>query len=91
MGAKPQPCYNRIRAINDRVIMRLQCIIYLGCTIYFGSTFEFTGEHLMDIKCCMPGVLKVYPDHQRVPSEPPVSANILTKRKSRVRGPWKSL
>ena len=26
MGAKPQPCYNRIRAINDRVIMRLQCI-----------------------------------------------------------------
>ena len=27
MGAKPQPCYNRIRAINDRVIMRLQCIL----------------------------------------------------------------
>ena len=26
MGAKPVPCYNRIRAINDRVIMRLQCI-----------------------------------------------------------------
>ena len=26
MGAKPQPCYNRIRAINDRVIRRLQCI-----------------------------------------------------------------
>ena len=24
MGAKPQPCYNRIRAINDGVIMRLQ-------------------------------------------------------------------
>ena len=24
MGAKLQPCYNRIRAINDRVIMRLQ-------------------------------------------------------------------
>ena len=29
MGAKPQPCYNRIRAINDRVIMRLQCNIYI--------------------------------------------------------------
>ena len=26
MGAKPQPCYNRICAINDHVIMRLQCI-----------------------------------------------------------------
>ena len=26
MGAKPQPCYNRIRAINDRVIMRLQYV-----------------------------------------------------------------
>ena len=26
MEAKPQPCYNRIRAINDRVIMRLQCM-----------------------------------------------------------------
>ena len=25
MGAKPQPCYNRIHAINDRVITRLQC------------------------------------------------------------------
>ena len=25
MGAKPQPCYNRIRAIHNRVIMRLQC------------------------------------------------------------------
>ena len=36
MGAKPQPCYNQIRAINDRVIMRLQCIkkmpdIFLLC------------------------------------------------------------
>ena len=31
MGAKPQPCYNRIRAINDRVIMRLQCtIVHVG-------------------------------------------------------------
>ena len=28
MGAKPVPCYNRIRAINDRV-MRLQCIFML--------------------------------------------------------------
>ena len=26
MGAKHQPCYNRIRAVNDHVIMRLQCI-----------------------------------------------------------------
>ena len=26
MGAKPQPCYNRIHVMNDRVIMRLQCI-----------------------------------------------------------------
>ena len=26
MGAKPEPCYNRIRAINDCVIMRLQCM-----------------------------------------------------------------
>ena len=25
MGAKPQPCYNRICVINNRVIMRLQC------------------------------------------------------------------
>ena len=25
--AKPQPCYNRICAISDRVIMRLQCIV----------------------------------------------------------------
>ena len=25
MGAKPQPCYIRIRIINNRVIMRLQC------------------------------------------------------------------
>ena len=25
MGAKPQPCYNRICALNDRVITRLQC------------------------------------------------------------------
>ena len=30
MGAKPRPCYNRIRAINDRVIMRLQCILKLN-------------------------------------------------------------
>ena len=28
MGAKPQPCYIRIRAINNRVIMRLQCISF---------------------------------------------------------------
>ena len=27
MGAKPQPRYSRIRAINDRVIMRLQCTL----------------------------------------------------------------
>ena len=26
MRAKPQPYYNRICAINDRVIMRLQCM-----------------------------------------------------------------
>ena len=26
MGAKPEPCYNQIRAINNRVIMRLQCM-----------------------------------------------------------------
>ena len=30
MGAKPQPCYNQIHAINDRVIMRLQCISFLS-------------------------------------------------------------
>ena len=38
MGAKPQPCYNRIRAINDRVIMRLQCIyiaFFLSVNCYF--------------------------------------------------------
>ena len=28
MGAKPVPCYNRIGAINNRVIMRLQCTYY---------------------------------------------------------------
>ena len=27
MGAQPQPCYNKIRAINDHIIMRLQCTI----------------------------------------------------------------
>ena len=26
VGAKPVPCYNQIRAINDRVVTRLQCI-----------------------------------------------------------------
>ena len=26
MGAKSQPCYSRIHAINDHVIIRLQCI-----------------------------------------------------------------
>ena len=26
MGAKPQLCYNRICVINNRVIMRLQCM-----------------------------------------------------------------
>ena len=25
VGANPQQCYNRIRAINERVIKRLQC------------------------------------------------------------------
>ena len=28
MGAKPQPCYIQIRAINNRVIMRLQCTMF---------------------------------------------------------------
>ena len=30
MGAEPQPYYNQIRAINDHVIMRLQCTIILS-------------------------------------------------------------
>ena len=37
MGAKPQPCYNRIRAINICVIMRLQCI---GTVVYNFCYFQ---------------------------------------------------
>ena len=28
MGARSVPCYIRIRAINDRVITKLQCIVF---------------------------------------------------------------
>ena len=34
MGAKPQPCYNRIRGINDRVIMRLQRIYLIASDMF---------------------------------------------------------
>ena len=38
MGAKPQPCYNRIRAINNRVIMRLQCTTMATATTLITTT-----------------------------------------------------
>ena len=40
MGVKPQPCYNRIPAINDRVIMRLQCI---SLPLAIGTLFKGMG------------------------------------------------
>ena len=35
MGTKPVSCYNRIRAINDCVITRLQCIMNSSSESYF--------------------------------------------------------
>ena len=43
MGAKPQPCSNQIRAINDRVIMRLQCTLNKNSstnTVVFGIIID---------------------------------------------------
>ena len=34
MGAKRQPCYYQIRAINDCVIMRLQCASFISRIFY---------------------------------------------------------
>ena len=47
MGAKPQPCYNRNRAINDRVIMRLQCILHLQNI----QSFSFAANGLFFPSC----------------------------------------
>ena len=41
MGAKPQPCYNRIRVINNPVIMRLQCMLTYGKETWAMSSARF--------------------------------------------------
>ena len=39
-GVKPVPCYNRIHAINDHVIMRLQCISNTNVQMYSVSQIQ---------------------------------------------------
>ena len=45
MGAKPQPCYNRIRVINNSVIMRLQCSYRLLITSVDSGRYFFHSIH----------------------------------------------
>ena len=47
MGAKPQPCYNRICAIIDRVIKRLQCTCIMLSKCFqkrLASSYNFDEE-----------------------------------------------
>ena len=54
MGAKPQPCYNRIRAINDRAIMRLQCIEYEYSIIRLYRTRLYRKSVFIEVQSVVP-------------------------------------
>ena len=52
MGAKPQLCYNRIRVVNNRVIMRLQFMLFKtpsGGTCYS----QILVKNIIMASCCM--------------------------------------